>query len=449
MDEHHNIAIVGAGLVGCTQALFMAKLGHTVSVYERRSNPKTSQIEAGRSINLALSTRGISALEELGLAEKVKAIATPMYGRYIHTEHGTDFQPYGANNECIYSISRANFNLLLIDECESNSKIELFFDKKCLGVDTLKNSLQFEGDSESEQQKKCFDKIYGADGAYSILRQELMKNERFNFSQNYLQHGYKELTIPAINGKHALENDGLHIWPRGTFMLIALPNLDGSFTCTLFMPFEGNTSFKALNTTQDVRQFFNAVFPTASEIMPDLENEFLKNPTSVLVSIKCAPWGYKNQILLLGDASHAIVPFYGQGMNSGLEDCHLLYKQFMKPGKTPKKLFATFAKNRKIDTDAILQLSLNNYVEMRDSTANPQFLLRKKIERLMSKKHPKIWTPLYSQVTFSNIPYSVALQNGQKQSEIMDNIMMKKDIELVWDSEEIENEIVDRMLLSV
>ncbi len=443
-----NIAVVGGGLVGCTQALFMAKLGHKVDVYERRPNPKNAEMEAGRSINMALSTRGITALSELGLSEKVIDCSTAMYGRYIHTEDGAAFQPYGNEKQCIYSISRANFNKLLLAECESNDNITLHFEEKCLGINLEENSLQFENSELKTVQSSSFDKVYGTDGAYSILRQELMKTERFNFSQKYLSHGYKELTIPSVNGKHILPADGLHIWPRGNFMLIALPNQDGSFTCTLFMPFEGETSFKALDSSKNVRRFFNAVFPTASELMPELESDFENNPTSVLVSIKCTPWGYEDKVLLLGDASHAIVPFYGQGMNSGLEDCYLLFQRLLKE-KNQKGLFARFAKKRKIDTDAILELSLNNYVEMRDSTANPQFLLRKKIERRIAEKHPTVWMPLYSQVTFSNTPYRIALRNGKKQSEIMDEIMLKKDIELIWDSEEIENEIVDRMLLSV
>lgn len=446
--KSENIAVVGGGLVGCTQALFMAKMGHKVDVYERRPNPKNAEMEAGRSINMALSTRGITALEELGLAKKVIAISTPMYGRYIHTEEGANFQPYGKADQCIYSISRGNFNKLLLAECEQNENISLHFEEKCLGIDLNENSLQFENSELNRVQSSSFDKVYGTDGAYSILRQELMKTERFNFSQQYLSHGYKELTIPAINGKHALPADGLHIWPRGTFMLIALPNQDGSFTCTLFMPFDGETSFKALDSGENVRRFFDAVFPSASVLMPNLEQDFNHNPTSVLVSIKCTPWGYEDKVLLLGDASHAIVPFYGQGMNSGLEDCYLLYLRLLKE-KNQKGLFARYAKKRKIDTDAILQLSLNNYVEMRDSTANPQFLLRKQIERRIAEKHPEVWTPLYSQVTFSNTPYRTALRNGKRQAEIMDEIMLKKDIHLIWDSEEIENEIVDRMLLSV
>lgn len=425
----------------------MAKLGHKVKVFERRPDPRKSVVDAGRSINMALSTRGILALEELGIADKVIANSTAMYGRYIHSDTGTTFQPYGSSDQCIYSISRASFNLLLLEECERNENITVWFEERCLGINLDQNELHFESGGLKKEHTIAFDKVFGTDGAYSILRQELMKTERFNFSQNYLSHGYKELTIPAVGNKHALAPDGLHIWPRGTFMLIALPNQDGSFTCTLFMPFEGQTSFNALDSGENVRLFFDAVFPTASELMPTLESDFDRNPTSVLVSIKCTPWGYDDKILLLGDASHAIVPFFGQGMNSGLEDCYLLYKRLLKNNGRP--LFNKFAKKRKIDTDAILELSLNNYIEMRDSTANPQFLLRKKIERRMAEKHPTVWMPLYSQVTFTNIPYREALQNGKKQAEIMNEIMLRKDIELIWDSEEIENEIVDRMLLSV
>lgn len=446
--ESNKIAVVGGGLVGCVQALFMAKMGKQVSIYERHPDPTFAGSEKGRSINLALSTRGLNALQAIDLANDAKAISVPMYGRYIHTETGTDFQPYGKADQCIYSISRANLNKVLIARCKESKNITFNFHEKCLGVNLSNNELSFENKASGEKHKHQFSKIYGADGAYSIIRQELMKTERFNFSQSYLPHGYKELTIPAINGKHAIAQDGLHIWPRGTFMLIALPNADGSFTCTLFMPFEGKTSFEKLETSKEVREFFNAEFSSASELMPGLEEEYFLNPTSFLVSVKCSPWGYKDKVLLLGDASHATVPFYGQGMNSGLEDCFLLHKHIVEKGENEVS-FKTFAESRKIDTDAILQLSLNNYVEMRDSTANPKFLLRKKIERRMAEKHPEIWSPLYTLVTFSNIPYHKALRRGEIQSKIMDDVMMKKDIDYLWDSEEVENEIIDRMLLSV
>lgn len=448
MKEIKQIAVVGAGLVGCVQALLLAKRGYSVKLFERRSDPRKTDPEVGRSINLALSHRGIQALKKLELEHLVPELSTSMYGRMIHNADGSEvFQPYGKTDQCIHSISRINFNKALLDACDESEKISVFFDAKCVEIDLAINKIEFE--SAELNKNNTFDKIFGTDGSYSMVRQSLLKNGRYDFTQKYLDHGYKELTIPAKDGEYALDPKGLHIWPRGSFMLIALPNKDKSFTCTLFLPFEGKSSFDKLKDAKRVRAFFNHTFPEASYLMPNLEAEFFENPTSSLVMIQCYPWGTKD-VLLLGDAAHAIVPFYGQGMNCGLEDCLLFFEMLAdKEDDWNENLFEEYAEFRKPNADAILKLSLDNYLEMRDSTANPRFLLRKKIERRLSERHPELWRTLYSMVTFSSIPYAEVYEQGQKQSKIMDEIMLKPNIEVIWDSEELENEILEHLSMNV
>jgi kynurenine 3-monooxygenase len=296
-----------------------------------------------------------------------------------------------------------------------------------------------------EAVRREFDRIIGTDGAFSSVRMRLMKTDRFDYSQSFLAHGYKELHIPPDeNGRHRMGKNGLHIWPRGSYMMIALPNPDGSYTCTLFLPFEGDPSFATLDSDQKVRAFFERTFPDAVPLMPSLLEDFRKNPTSSLVTIRCEPWHYKRRVLLMGDASHAIVPFYGQGMNAGFEDCSVL-DRLLEDRSDTGEAFVAFSDQRKGDADAIADLALWNFVEMRDKTADPEFVLRKRIEKRLHEKHPDRWKPLYSMVTFSHEPYSKALEEGKKQAAIMDRIMERPDIEDKWDSEEVEREMLERL----
>lgn len=434
-----KIGIVGAGLVGSLQAILMAQKGYQVSVFERRKDLRKAELIAGKSINLALSDRGWKALELAGIADDIRAISIPMYKRCMHALDGTlTYQPYGQEDQAIYSVSRGGLNQKLMNLADNYPNISYHFDRKCEDLKLDTNSLQFTNTATREKEEHAFDKIFATDGAFSAVRMRMQKTTMFDYSQKYLDHGYKELVIPAnADGTHKLDKNCLHIWPRGEFMMIALANLDGSFTCTLFFPMFGETSFDTLKTREEVSAFFKLTFPDAVELMPTLLDDYFDNPTSTLVMVRCDPWNYQDNVLLLGDAAHAIVPFYGQGMNCGFEDCTVFYEMHEAAGGQWEGLMSRFSNQRVPDGNAILDLALLNYVEMRDLTGDPDFLLRKKIEAKFSKLYPEKWLPLYSQVTFSNIRYSEALENGEKQQQIMDRIMALEGIHENWDAPEI------------
>lgn len=433
-----NIAVVGGGLVGGMEAAYLAQNGFNVDVFERREDIRKAELVAGKSINLALSDRGWKALKGIGMEEKIRSIAIPMRGRKIHTTEGNqNFQPYGIEDQSIWSVSRGGLNQLLLEKADSFKNCNLFFNHKCIDIDLKTNTLSFEFNGKIIQ--KPYDKIIGTDGAYSAVRKQLQKSDRYNYSQYYLEHGYKELIIPSGPGDvHQMDPNALHIWPRGGFMLIALANLDGSFTVTLFLPFEGENSFKKLDNDAEVKKFFEKEFPDALEMMPDLLNDFNANPTGSLVTIRSYPWNYHDKILLMGDAAHAIVPFYGQGMNSGFEDCSVLAELMEKHNNNWSDVMPAFTESRKRNGDAIADLAFRNFIEMRDLTAHPEFLIRKKIEAWFTKKHPEKWLPLYAQVTFSHIPYADAVANAKKQDTIMDLVMEMENIEKDWKSDEVE-----------
>lgn len=444
-----RIAIAGAGLVGSLLALLLARKGHHVSLYERRGDPRKKGFIGGRSINLALSDRGWKALEMAGAAEAVRKVAIPMHGRIMHSVDGQlTFQPYGKEGQAIYSVPRGGLNKILIELADELPNVSVFFDHAVRDIDLDEGRLHLYNSSENREVEEVFDRIFGTDGAFSAVRSRLMRTDRFNYEQRYLSHGYKELEIPAnADGSHKLETNALHIWPRGAYMLIALPNPDGSFTLTLFFPFEGEPSFSSLNSDARIKEFFEANFADALPLMPDYLNDYHDNPSSSLVMISCEPWNYADKVCLLGDASHAIVPFYGQGMNSGFEDCSVLMELMDHHGDDWAGLFTAFSQKRKPEADAIRELALRNYIEMRDKTADPRFLLQKKIEARFSDRHPDKWIPLYTQVTFSHIPYDVALRNGERQDAIMQRVMNRPDIAEVWDSEEVEQAILSELEL--
>jgi kynurenine 3-monooxygenase len=429
-----HIAIAGAGLVGSLLSIYLKKRGYTVSVFERRGDMRSSDYVGGRSINLALSNRGIRALEEVGLAEELKRIAIPMHGRVMHDMKGNlSYQPYGKEGQYINSISRSALNIALMNEAETIG-VQFYFEQKIEKTDLEKTTLTIE-DKQKKITEKKFDLIIGADGAFSAIRDAFRISDRFDYQQFYIQHGYKELSIPAGPGNtFQLEKNALHIWPRESFMLIALPNPDGTFTLTLFFPFEGNPSFASIDSTQAIKEFLEKTFPDAVALMPDYLNEFKQNPTSSLVTVKCYPWVKKNT-LLIGDAAHAIVPFYGQGMNAGFEDCRVLNNLLDEHKDNWETLLPAFQQLRKPDGDAIAQLALDNFIEMRDLVADKEFLLRKKIEAKIYELFPTQWIPQYSMVTFhENIRYSEAYTKGQKQKKIMDEVMTQTNIEQNWES---------------
>lgn len=439
-----KIGVVGAGLVGSLQAILLAKDGYEVSVFERRADIRKMKLVAGKSINLALSDRGWKALERAGIAEDIRAMAIPMYKRCMHAMDGSlTYQPYGREDQAIYSVSRGGLNQKLVNLANEYKNISYHFDRKCLDVDLKDNTLLFQDTVGKTQEKHQFDKIFATDGAFSAVRMRMQKTTLFDYSQKYLDHGYKELIIPAnADGSHKLDKNCLHIWPRGEFMMIALANLDGSFTCTLFFPMLGKTSFETLKTPEEVKTFFDKTFPDAVPLMPTLLDDYFENPTSSLVMVRCKPWNYQDQVLLLGDAAHAIVPFYGQGMNCGFEDCTVFNDLLHEAKGSWEGLMHRFSEQRVPDGNAILDLALMNYVEMRDLTADPDFLLRKKIEAKFSKMYPKQWLPLYSQVTFSHIRYSEALSNGAAQDEIMKEIMSSEKIHEQWDEDWVMNKML-------
>lgn len=447
MSSQKNIIIVGAGLVGSLLGIYLARRGHTVRIYERRPDMRKEKIIAGRSINLALSDRGIKALREVGIADEIASIAIPMRGRFIHHLDGsTVLQPYGKEGQAINSVSRGELNKKLMDLAEQQG-IELFFNQKCNTINWALNEVHFE-DGDGAHTQASADIIFGADGAYSAARlQHMLQHDKFEYQQHYIDCGYKELSIPAGEGQSfLLEKHALHIWPRRDYMLIALPNLDGSFTCTLFFPFEGPLSFQKLDSAEKVKQFFAGNFPDIIPLIPDLVEQFFRNPTSSLVTVKCFPWIRDDKFALIGDAAHAIVPFFGQGMNCGFEDCSVLNNLLDEYNEDWKQALHQFQQLRKPDADAIADLAIENFTEMRDKVANPKFLLQKKLEAKLHERYPSKWIPAYSQVTFSpHIRYSEALRNSQRQERIMQNIMQTPGIEDHWQDEELIQTIIQQV----
>ena len=444
-----SVTIVGAGLVGSLLSIYLSKRGYKVNVFERRADMRLETMSAGRSINLALSDRGWRGLEGVGIAEDIKKISIPMYGRFIHHKDGTNaYQPYGKDNQAIYSVSRADINMKLMDLAEQQENVNIQFNKKCTLINRKDFAITFEDNLTKETSNSSADLLFGADGAFASSRLSIqLQSDRFEYNQHYIDCGYKELIIPAgKNGEFLLDKNALHIWPRGSFMMIALPNPDGNFTCTLFLPFEGEKSFSNLKTDKQVEEFFKSEFSDAFTLMPTLISDFKTNATASLVTVKCFPWVFDNKIGLIGDAAHAIVPFYGQGMNCGFEDCVVLNELIEKHNDDWDIIFPEYEQLRKPDGDSIADLAIANFVEMRDKTADPKFILQKKIEAKFSQHYPDKWIPLYSMVTYSpHIRYSTALKEGQKQQKIMDEIMAFNNIESIWESDEIESEILKRI----
>ncbi|MCC6182100.1 MAG: FAD-dependent monooxygenase, partial [Bacteroidia bacterium] len=423
--QKKNITIAGAGLVGSLLGIYLAKRGYSVSIYERRSDMRKESLSAGRSINLALSDRGLLALKKVGLEDEIKKISIPMHGRYIHNADGsTAFQPYGKEGQFINSVSRATLNIKLMELAEQEG-VKIYFNHKCANINWNKNEINFDTENGNCITTN-FDLLFGADGAYAATRlQHQVHHSKFNYQQYYIDCGYKELTIPPTKeGDFAMEVNALHIWPRKDYMLIGLPNLDKTFTCTLFFPFEGETSFSKLDTKEKVKSFFEKTFPDAIQLMPNYLDDFFQNPTSSLVTVKCYPWIRDDKFTLIGDAAHAVVPFFGQGMNCGFEDCRILDELMEANENNWHNILEAFQQTRKPDADAIADLAIENFIEMRAKTADPKFLLQKKIEARLHEKYPNQWIPAYSQVTFSpNIRYSDALKRGQIQEKIMQQIM--------------------------
>jgi kynurenine 3-monooxygenase len=439
-----KVIIVGAGLVGSLWAVYMQKAGYKVVIYERRSDIRKAEISAGKSINLALSERGWNSLKAAGVEKEIEKIAIPMSGRVMHSMEGKlTYQPYGKKDEAIYSVPRGKLNAMMMNLAEDKGNTEIHYQHQCMDADLEKGHITLKNLITQEVFEDKADVIFAADGAFSAVRYNSMqKVDRFNFSQFYIEDGYKELLIPADeNGNYKLEKNALHIWPRGRFMLIALPNEDGSFTCTLFMPYENEKyAFNQLDNDAKIDDFVKKVFPDFYELIPNLIENWHQNPLSSMSITRCFPWTV-GKFALMGDSAHSTVPFYGQGMNAGFEDCFVMWELYNKY-KNWEKTFKEYQKIRKPDGDALQDLSLDNYYVMRDHVGDEKFLLQKKIEAKIHQLHPTKWVPLYSQVSFSNIRYSQAYKNGKIQENIMSKIMDSPNIEEKWDSKEIELKIL-------
>jgi kynurenine 3-monooxygenase len=430
MNKKDKVLIIGAGLCGSLLALRLAQRGFKVEVYESRPDLRTTDISAGRSINLALSDRGLKALRLCGMEEKAREICIPMFGRLMHDTEGNTFSSNysGRENEFINSISRGNLNAILLDAAEEHENVNIHFNIKCENIDIENTIAHFKGYHTKESFSVHADVIFGADGAGSSLRKSYISERKFlfSYSQEYLNHGYKELEIPAdTSGNHQISKEHLHIWPRGDFMLIALPNMDGSFTVTLFLSYdEGEFNFDNLTTEEKITEFFEKEFPDALALIPNIKEEFINNPTGPLGTVKCSPWSYLNKTLLIGDSSHAIVPFYGQGMNASFEDVFVLDEVLNQDLGDWESVFKVYQKTRKKDTDAIADLAIDNFHEMKNHVANPLFKEKRKIEMDLEKAFPTEYFSKYSLVTFNeHIGYNEAMNRGRAQDKALLNML--------------------------
>jgi kynurenine 3-monooxygenase len=418
-----KFTLVGSGLAGGLLAAYFGRRGYEVDLYERRADPRAGNFVGGRSINLALSTRGIHALEQLGIAEEVMRHAIPMRGRMIHDKSGElHFSPYDRDpNKCINSIGRAALNTTVIEAALRYPSVRVLFNHVCTDVDLDSATTQLLNTATSQPLLASGDAVIGVDGAFSAVRQAMQKKlNGFQYDESYLAHGYKELTIPpAANGSWVMEKNALHIWPRKSFMMIALPNPDGSFTCTLFWDLKGPRSFETTTTDDQVRRFFDEEFPDAVPLMPSLLEDFRENPTGSLVTIRCAPWYYKDKVALVGDAAHAVVPFYGQGMNAAFEDCVVLDECLSEFPNNRERAFAEYFSRRKENADALANLAVENFIEMRDKTASKAFRAKKKLDHLLEGLLPGIYLPLYTMVTFTRMPYAQAARRARLQDRIV------------------------------
>ena len=426
---------MGAGLVGSLLSIYLKRRGYEVQVYERRPDLRSTGAAGGRSINLAISDRGWKALAGAGLEEQIRKLAIPMHGRMMHSvEGGLTFQPYGQPGQFINSVSRGQLNIDLMNAAES-AGVPFHFEQRVLRMDVEAGKATLEKLTNQDRYELEADLIIGADGAYSMVRNSLMKTDQFNYSQLYESHCYKELSIPpAPDGGFLIDKNALHIWPRKSFMLIALPNLDGSFTVTLFAPTKGPESFETITTPESLQVYFQKYFPDVLPLMPDLEADFFGNPTGSLMTVKCFPWTVGNG-MLIGDAAHAVVPFYGQGMNCGFEDCTVLDELLNTLDDNWSKVLPAYQESRKPNADGIADLARLNFIEMRDLVADPDFLFKRKIAGKVAATHPDRFIPVYSMVSFSHLPYADALKEYTRQDEVLSDVITWPHIGEKWDNE--------------
>ena len=418
--------MIGAGLAGPLLATYLAKRGYSVEIFERRPDMRKESISAGRSINLALSIRGNHALKEVGLYDKIKSNTIPMKGRMIHDlNSGIHLQPYGQKeNEVIFSVSRAHLNMELMTLAEETGNVTIRFNHQLLSADLEQNKLLFQLSDSLEKIEWSFNRVIGCDGSASILRKSIVEKADIQYVKKPLGHGYKELTIPPMkSGKFQIEPNALHIWPRGNHMLIALPNNDCSFTCTLFFPMIGKTSFETVKTEKDIFDLFQSQFPDAIKLIPNLVEDFQKNPTGDLASVYCKPWHLGDKALLIGDAAHAVAPFFGQGMNASFQDCSTLAKLMDQNENDWNTIFNAFSSTQVENGHAIADMALENYLEMRDHVNDPEYKKRRNMELKLERMFPDQFIPRYSMVSFHQIPYAEVYKRGEKQFKIISDVL--------------------------
>lgn len=425
ISKKKEILIVGAGLVGPILSLFLAKRNYSCTIIEGRNDMRLQKVSHGRSINLAISERGLHALNQVGIKESILKEAIPLKGRLIHNvNEETSFQQYGQNkNEVIYSISRSKLNNFLLSSSEKTGKVKIFFNEKCLDADLIAGNVKHKNKLTGKISITSSSHIIATDGSRSLIRKKMEEINGFNQKVEVLDHGYKELIIPPnSNGDFMLDPNMLHIWPRKKYMLIALPNYDRSFTCTLFLPMKGPLSFESLKSSEDFSNFIITFFPDLVPYLKDFNKQFFIKPTGNLYTIKCQPWNIKGQFMLLGDAAHTIAPFFGQGINAAFEDCTILDDLLENFDNQWEKVFSRFSQNRKADMDAISEMALENYFEMRNKTTDPKFLIKKEVEFYLEHNFPNQFIPRYSMVSFNRIPYSICQKRGKIQEEILDKL---------------------------
>ncbi|NEP01032.1 MAG: FAD-dependent monooxygenase [Symploca sp. SIO2E9] len=431
--------IVGAGLVGSLLSLYLARADFKVSIFERNSDPRQVNLQAGKSINITLCERGFQALDAVGVGNLVRELCIPLYGRIIHSKDGQcTYQPYGNNQEAIYTIGREDLSRVLLDFSQKYKNIDFYFQQKCIGIDLQTATLELQELNKGIITQVQGQRIFAADGAYSAIRQKMQRLKRFNYSQEYLEQGYREIIIPAsTEGSWLLEKNAIHIWPRDNFMLIGFPNLDGSFSLSLHLPYVGKISHESIKTYENIQNLFETYFSDILPLVKSSLKDYCTKPIGDMITVKCFPWTYQDKAALIGDACHAIFPYYGQGANAGFEDCQILIKCMEKHPGDWQTIFQTYEKLRKQNMDVIAHLCSEHFRILRKLVGDPKFLLRNKIERKIQKMYPER-SSLYHNITFTCMPYAEALRIEQKNRFVIDKIMEIDDIEEKLDSPEIE-----------